>query len=474
MTFYFYDLETSGVNPYTSRIMQFAGQRVDMDLRPVGEADNFLIKLTPEVLPDPEAILITGITPQATLADGISEAEFLKYFHESVAVANTIFVGFNNIRFDDEFMRFCLWRNFYDAYEWHWKDGRSRWDLLDVSRMTRALRPEGINWPFASDGKPSNKLELLTAVNKLDHSGAHDALSDVRASLAVARLVRNKQIKLFDYLLNLRDKNKVAALVGRGQPIVYSSGRYPSEYQKTTIAVMVCPHPAKNAALMYDLRVDPGEFTSLTPKQLAALWQLRGQDSPYFPVKVLSYNRCPAIAPLSVLDAKSASQLGIDLAKIDANFKKLLTAKDFGDKLAAAEKIIHPAKQPQLIVDEQQVDGLLYDGFVDNTDKTKMSVVRAANAEELADLRLDFSDKRLELLLPLFKARNYPKSLNRDEQKWWENFRTKRLLQGGAASPATLYFKKIEELANSEHLSEHDKYLLEELKLYGQSIVPLA
>jgi exodeoxyribonuclease-1 len=340
--------------------------------------------------------------------------------------------------------------------------------------MTRALRPEGINWPFASDGTPSNKLEFLTTVNKLDHDGAHDALSDVRASLAVARLIRNKQTKLFNYLLNLRDKSKIAALVGGGQPVVYSSGRYPAEYQKTTVAAMICPHPAKNAALMYDLRVDPDELTSLTPKQLAALWQLRGKDAPYFPVKTLSYNRCPAVAPLSVLDAKSANRLQIDSATVDANFKKLQKAKDFGDKLVAAEESIRPAKQPQLIVDEQQVDGLLYDGFVDNTDKTKMSVVRAASAEELADLHLDFADKRLELLLPLFKARNYPKSLSQDEQQWWENFRAKRLLQGGVASPATLYFKKIEELAGNNRLSKKDQYLLEELKLYGQSIVPIA
>jgi exodeoxyribonuclease-1 len=181
-TFFFYDLETTGVSPRNGRVMQFAGQRTTIDLEPVGEPVNVMIKLTPDVLPDPDAILITGITPQQTIQDGYTEAEFLRLFCEEVAVAGTIFIGYNTIRFDDEFMRFMLYRNFYDAYEWQWQDDRGRWDLLDVIRMTRALRPDGIQWPFAPDGRPSNRLEYLTTLNKLDHESAHDALSDVHAT----------------------------------------------------------------------------------------------------------------------------------------------------------------------------------------------------------------------------------------------------------------------------------------------------
>ena len=252
-SFYFYDLETSGINPRSARIMQFAGQRTDMELRPLSEPDNLMIKLTEDILPEPDAVLVTGITPQATNVDGITEAEFLKYFENSIAQPETIFVGYNNVRFDDEFMRFSHYRNFYDAYEWSWRDHRSRWDLLDVIRMTRALRPEGIEWPFAPDGKPSNRLELLTSVNGLDHQNAHDALSDVYATIAVARLLKNKQPRLFDYLLNTRNKQAVKDLVETGKPFVYSSGKYPNSYQKTTVAVSLGAHPGKQGVLVYDL-----------------------------------------------------------------------------------------------------------------------------------------------------------------------------------------------------------------------------
>jgi exodeoxyribonuclease-1 len=220
MTFYFFDLETSGFSCRDDRIMQFAGQRTDMDLKPVGEPDNILIRMTPDVLPQPDAVLVHGITPQQTITEGITEAEFAKYLTSQVCVKDTVMVGYNNLRFDNDFIRFTLWRNFHDAYEWSWKERCSTWDLLDVVRMTRALRPEGIQWPFAPDGKPSNRLEYMTAVNKLEHANAHDALSDVSAAIDIARLVKGKQPKLFSYLLEHRGKNKIAPLVSSGRPLV--------------------------------------------------------------------------------------------------------------------------------------------------------------------------------------------------------------------------------------------------------------
>jgi exodeoxyribonuclease I len=205
-TFYFYDLETTGVSSRRSRIMQFAGQRTDENLNPIGEPHDILIRLTEDILPDPDAILLTGITPQKTLDEGITEAEFCKLFVSEIATPDTCFVGYNNVRFDDEFMRFLLYRNFYDPYSWQWKDGRSRWDLLDVVRMTRALRPGDIKWPYDEKGVCTNRLELLTKENNLLHDAAHDALSDVRATIAVADMVKSAQPKLFNYLYSIRNK----------------------------------------------------------------------------------------------------------------------------------------------------------------------------------------------------------------------------------------------------------------------------
>jgi exodeoxyribonuclease-1 len=473
-TLYFYDLETSGVNPRDARVMQFAGQRTDLQLKPIGEPHNIIIKLTEEILPEPDAILITGITPQQTRVDGITEAEFLRIFNKEIALPDTIFVGFNSVRFDDEFMRFMLYRNFDDPYAWQWQDGRSRWDLLDVVRLTRALRPEGINWPVDAEGKPTNRLELLTSQNGLDHSNAHDALSDVYATIALARLLRTKQTKLFDYLLSIRTKQAVQKVVCENQPFVYASGKYPGEFEKTTVAFRLGDNPKKQGILVYDLRHDPTPFTHMNTAQIVEAWKWKRDrtDQP-LPVKTLQFNRCPAVAPLGVLDEASQSRLKIDMKVILENLKKLRAARGFYDQLLEALEIMNKEQQTSFLSSETAVDAQLYDAFIPDSDKPVMSAIRASDPSELADYVDKLHDTRLKSLLPLYKARNFPKQLTDEEMLAWETFRQQRLTGGGTNSRLARYLKRLAELAESKHVTEAQKFLLEELQLYAESIMPL-
>jgi exodeoxyribonuclease-1 len=473
-SFFFYDLETSGFNPREARIMQFAGQRTDMELKPIGEPVDIFVKMTEDILPEADAILLTGITPQATIAEGVTEAEFLKQFTHEVATPDTIFLGYNTVRFDDEFMRTLHYRNFYDAYEWQWQDGRSKWDLLDMVRLTRALRPEGIAWPFDAKGNPTNRLELLTALNRLDHAHAHDALSDVTATIAIARLIYNKQPKLFEYLLQMRDKKRVAELVGGGKPFVYTSGKYPSEFEKTTVVATVCNHPQKQAALVFDLRHDPSEYQNMTPEQLVEKWRWKKDSTEArLPVKTLQFNHCPAIAPLAVLDDASRERLHIDLAVIRKHHAILLGMKDLPERLLKALEMMESQRQASFLANEQEVDGRLYDGFFGAQDKQSMRVVRAADPAELGDnLGLKFQDNRLEALLPLYKARNHPRALSSDERTTWEQYCEQRLLGGGQHSRMAKYFARLQDIVAKGQLTGHQEYLLEELRLYGESIMP--
>jgi exodeoxyribonuclease-1 len=473
-TFFFYDLETTGISPREDRIMQFAGQRTDMDLKPVGEPINILIKITPDVLPEPDAIMVTGITPQDTLRDGITEAEFVKLFHKQVATPGTIFVGFNTVRFDDEFMRFMLYRNFCDPYDWQWKDDRSRWDILDLTRMTRALRPDGIEWPFTTDGKPTVRLEYLTKVNGLDHQHAHDALNDVYATIAITKLIKDKQPKLFSYLLQIRNKKNVCELVESRQPFIYTSGKYDNAFQKTTAVVMIAKNPKRGAAVVFDLRHDPTEFLDMTPAQLAERWKwVKDRDSApmRLPAKTLQYNRCPAIAPLSVLDAASQERLSIDLTVIEKHRKMLEATPKFAENITAALELMDAQQQTQWIVDENDVDCQLYDGFMNDHDARLMSVVRAALPEELTALVDEVQDKRLKCLLPLYKARNYPGSLTAEERAEWDNFCKKRLFDGGSKSKFARFGQRLNELSSSK-LTQDQQFALEELRLYAESIMP--
>ena len=467
-SFFFYDLETSGIDPRRQRIMQFAGQRTDMDLNVIGEPINLLVALSDDVLPDPAAIFITGITPQKTVQEGYSEAEFLKLLYQQVITPNTVTVGFNSVRFDDEFMRYTFYRNFYDPYEWQWKDGASRWDILDVVRLTRALRPEGITWPFDAKGNPTNRLELLSSVNGLDHANAHDALSDVMALIAVAKLIKTKQPKLFDYLFEMRGKKKVAQLVDvdQPQPFVYASGRYPKETLHTTVAFPLAPGNKPGSVIVYDLRYDPADWADVSVKDLQAIrwapYQTRQQPGfKPLPAKELAYNRCPAVAPLGVLDADAQTRLQLDLAVIQKNLANLRKS-DLPDKLRQVFAAHDFAKATD-------VDAQLYDGFMTDRDKPKMSAVRACDGASIATFNPDFADERLRQLLPRYKARNYPQSLSADERAGWEQYRTERI-----AADLPGFTKELQRLVPLAASDNQKQFLLQELQLWAESIAPAA
>ena len=463
-SFFFYDLETSGLSARDDRVMQFAGIRTDENFEPVGEPYNLLVQLNDDTLPSPDALMVTGITPQKTLEEGYTEAEFSQILTDEIFTPDTVVVGFNNIRFDDEFIRHTLWRCFRDPYEWAYKDGRSRWDLLDVVRMTRALRPEGIEWPVTEDGKSTNRLELLTKLNGLEHEKAHDALSDVEALIAVTKLIRDKQPKLFEFLFSMRDKKAVQALVNLDdkKPFVYVSGRYDATYEKATVAWPFAPAPNGNV-LVYDLRHDPSRFVGLSEKELrdvifATREQRQAEDFVALPVKQLQYNHAPAVAPLGVLEQNDGWQkISLDLKTIEAHKKILLAHPEFSEKLRTIFETKRDFKK------SQDPEAQLYDGFLNDRDRLRVEAVRNADEKTLADFHPDFSDERLPELLLHYKARNYPKSLSESEQKAWEEWRIKRL-----AVTMPQFAKRLNQLASKVE----DTFILEELQLWAESITP--
>lgn len=466
-SYFFYDLETSGLNPRSDRIMQFAGIRTDENLKQIGDSYNLLVKLNDDTLPSPEALMVTGISPQATLSDGYTEAQFAKILYEEIFTPETIAIGFNNIRFDDEFIRYLFWRNFHDAYEWSWKDDRSRWDLLDAVRMTRALRPEGINWPTDAEGKATNRLELLTKENGLAHEKAHDALSDVEALIAVTGLIRDKQPQLFNYLFSMRDKKMVKKLINldNREPFVYTSGRYNAEYNKTTVAFPLTSSKNGNV-VVYDLRYDPTPFFDKSQKELEdifyASWEERQKkDYTPLPVKDLKYNQVPAVAPVNVLGKENGwEKIGLTLSEIEKHKKILLSRPDFSEKIRtlfenspAFKKNINPEAQ-------------LYDSFLPDKDRSLLYMIQNANANKLADLQPNFIDERLPELLLHYKARNYPTSLSEEESIKWEEWRAAHI-----NSQLPNFIKSMQKLS-SGNLPEDKSFMLEELKLWAESIIP--
>ena len=468
-----YDYETFGIHPALDRLAQFAAIRTDEQLNEIEAPVELFCRQADDYLPHPEAVLVTGITPQECNEKGLNEHRFIEAINRMFSQSNTCTAGYNSIRFDDEFTRHALYRNFFDPYAREWQNGNSRWDLLDIVRCAFALRPEGIEWPTHDDGRPSFKLEDLTAANHLDHGRAHDAVSDVRATIALARLIREKQPKLFDYFFSLRHKEKVAALidVSRFTPLVHVSGKIPAESGCMTVVVPLCWHPNnKNSVIVWDLQQDPSELFSLDVEQIKARVFTKTLELPEgvtrLPLKEVHINKAPVLAPMGVLTADQAARWNISGDVL----RKHLAALRQGPNLTLVLSQVFSGQAFPPVAD---VDRQLYSAFFPNDDKAVMQQIHQLSAWDLADWPAPFKDSRGAEMLFRFRARNYPETLNEDERARWEQFRQQRLFNASSEVLTFDGFAQALQQAAQRVAHEPEKLqCLEDLQLYAESIYP--
>ncbi|MGY1449553.1 exodeoxyribonuclease I [Pseudomonas chlororaphis] len=434
---FWYDYETTGINPRCDRPLQVAGIRTDFELNEIGEPVNLYCQPSDDILPHPAACMITGITPGRLAEQGLSEADFMTRVHAQLAAPGTCGAGYNTLRFDDEMTRYSLYRNFFDPYAREWQGGNSRWDLIDVVRTAYALRPEGIVWPRDEEGRVTLKLERLTAANGIDHGHAHEALSDVRATIALARLIRDKQPKLYEWLFQLRSKQKVMDQIRLLQPLVHISGRFSAARSYVGVVLPLAWHPRnRNALIVCDLHLDPQGLLELDAETLRQRLYTRREDLAEgelpVPLKLIHINRCPVVAPLSVLRGEDQQRLQLDMAEYKARTLRLSDAQEvWRDKLAAiyASEDFAPSIDP-----EQQ----LYDGFIGDRDRRLCEQVRNAEPLHLGQEQWPFDDERLPELLFRYRARNFPETLNGEEQERWKSFCQQRLCDPQWGAPNTL------------------------------------
>ena len=479
-TFYWHDYETFGKVPRRDRPSQFAGIRTDADLNEVGEPLMQYCAPAPDYLPEPEACLLTGILPQTCLEQGVPEHAFAQAIAQELAQPNTVGVGYNTIRFDDEVTRHLFWRNLIDPYAREWQNGCGRWDLLDVVRTTWALRPEGIQWPKHDDGRPSFKLEHLTAVNGLSHEAAHDALSDVRATIALARLLKQAQPRLWDFCLKLRKKDAVLAEAGLDQPrshwkpFLHISGMFSHERGCMALVWPLAQHPSnKNEILVWDLAHDPRELFTLSAEELRLRLFTKTADLPEgvtrLPLKSVHINKSPiVVGNLKVLTPALCQKWGIDVAQAMAHAEWAAAQGPSMDGIWA-EVFARPERSLDTDVDED-----LYGGFVGNEDRRVLERLRVLSGEQLADKHPGFVDERLDELFFRYRARNFPDTLNEAELARWHALRLAGLHEGqGGGLSLQAFFERIDAL--SETLSDDDERgqdILGALYDYAEQIAP--
>lgn len=463
-TLFWHDYETFGANPAKDRPSQFAGVRTDMDLNIIGEPETFYCKVANDYLPSPEAILITGITPQLANLKGMPEAEFMDRINGLFSQPKTCVVGYNSLRFDDEVSRYGFYRNFIDPYAREWQNGNTRWDIIDLVRACYAFRPEGINWPEKEDGSPSFKLEQLTVANGLSHEKAHDAMSDVYATIDMAKLIKTVQPKLFDYYFSLRQKQQVSKLIDvlDMKPLVHVSSKISALNGCTTIIAPVAYHSTnKNAVICVNLAMDVSPLIELSVEQIRERMYTRrsdlAPDELPIGIKQIHINKSPFIAAANTLTDENAARLDINKAFARDQYRKLKQHPELREKLVAVFDVEHEEKT----VDPDQA--LYSGGFFSAADKAKIEIIRNTQPNNLAALELDFDDSRLTEMLFRYRARNYPETLDDTEQYRWREFCQSRLNDPD-------YIIRLENLLEETEQDESKQKLLQALCHYLRSL----
>ena len=440
-SFLFYDLETFGTDPRTSRIAQFAAIRTDLDLNPVEDPVSFFVKPANDLLPSPGATLVTGITPQMADREGVTEAEAFSRIHEEMARPQTCTLGYNSLKFDDEFVRHGLFRNFHDPYDREWRSGNTRWDLLDVFRLWHALRPEGLAWPRREDGATSFKLEHLAEANGVREGDAHEALSDVRALIALARLFRLAQPRLWDYALKLRNKRFAASLldVATMAPVLHVSQRFPASRMCAAPVLPVARHPRiDNRIIVFDLEQSPDRLLELDVEGIVDRLYTPAAELPdgesRIALKEIHLNRCPALVAWDHLRPADFERLRIDPRRAERHAGML---RDNAPALAEKVRRVFDEDRGRAPSD---ADASRYHGFIGEGDKRLLADVRSTPPDALGARDFGFRDARLAELLFRYRARNWPSTLSGSESARWDEYRRARW--------------RDEETGHSRHLAE--------------------
>lgn len=470
--FYIYDLETWGIDPKRDRIAQFAGVRLDPELNIKEEGLTLYCQLAPDYLPDPQSMLITGITVQTCQQKGLTEHQFCQTIHQQFSQSPVCVLGYNNIRFDDEMLRYAFYRNFIEPYGREWQHGNSRWDLLDVVRACYALRPEGIEWPTKEDGSISFRLEDLTKANQLTHAKAHDAMSDVLATAAVAKLIAQQQPRLFQYLFDHRTKQALMPMIDVAglTPLVHVSGMFPAAQGCISWVVPLAFHPTqKNAVICFNLQQDPDLLADIDVDTLRQRLYSRtdelAADELRPALKLVHLNKCPILAPAKTLSAERAEQLGIDRGACLRHLERLKQNRDL------RQRLVEIYQQAQEYPSETNPDYALYQGFISAKDQQLLQDIQQAAPEQLVGLDPLFQDDRLNSLWPRFLARNYPHLLSHQQQQQWRDYCVNKLRYGEDQPPRTIdeLMLMIENIMESHGDQEKVRLLMHKLYQYVTS-----
>ncbi|MDT8318567.1 MAG: exonuclease domain-containing protein [bacterium] len=471
-TYLFYDLETTGLNKCFDQILQFAAIRTDMNFNELERYTTY-IQLRPDVIYSPGAMITNRISIFESMS-GLCEYEAIKEIHRLLNQPGTISLGYNSLKFDDEFLRFSFHRNLFPPYTHQYADGCYRMDILPVTACYFLFKNDIMKWPEI-DGAPTLKLEHLSEANRLARGPAHNALVDVEATIALARLLAEEE-DMWKYLTGYFQKKEDMRRLAVLPPFFGDDGSIGSETESWGLVIGTrygyerryqIPVLSLGSSIPYSnqtlwLRLDnPGLRETTLETIEESTWVVRKK-----------YGEADFILPpskrfLANLDAER-------LAIVDENREWLRENRGI---LSAIVDYYRSYEYPE--IPDLDADAALYQmGFPDPSDQNLCSRFHSALPKDRARFIEQFKKPEYKILAGRILCRNAPSNCEPSVLEAFEHRRLRSILEGdeplvdykgevqGSYSDA---LDEIDEIRSERTLDEEQLQLLDELETYLKS-----
>lgn len=432
-TFLFHDYETYGKDAIKDRPSQYAAIRTDENLNIIGEDTEYYCFPQIDTIPSPIACLITGITPNNIIERSrdpvlrntvFNEYDFFKKINAQFSEPNTCVLGFNTLEFDDEVTRHGLYRNMFSPYEREWKNGCSRWDMINVVRAFAYLFPDDIKVPVLN-GKPVFKLEYLGAENNLDITRAHDAVSDVYTTIALAKLIKEKQPKFWDYTFSNKGKKQVMQIVEKhNNEMLFACSSYFGYETKYIQPVFFVKQDANDNNNFIMLKMDDLDnikrLLSMDAENVQeALYAQLSEGEKRIPIHMTKINQCPILFSAEGLEANGVITKEEFIKNTPKYNEYLDNFKFVQENQSEIFNLITKAFASRKgFKDTVDPDIGLYSEFIPTSDNPKMETfhhhIKDGQMLQYLFKRDFFTDNRLNQLSKRIIMRNFMKEMKKE------------------------------------------------------------
>lgn len=415
MGFVFYDTETTGTDTTFDQILQFAAIATDDDLV---EFDRFetRCRLQPHIVPSPTALAVTRVTP-----DMLTDPDTPSHYRAMQEIGRKLrewspacFAGYNSLAFDERLLRQAFFQALQPVYLTN-TGGNTRADIYRMVLAATVHAPDALALPMDDNGRPSRRLDALAPANGFNHADAHEALSDVEATIFISRLIRDRAPTLWSDMLAIASKAHVVDNLLSGNPMVQTEVYGRTIYNRLVLGV--APNPDYDAQIaVFDLSFEPEQLLDLSIEELVAI--LNGTPKP---LRVVQANAQPILLSMEHVRSEISADLP-DHEEAERRARTILNDRDFCVRVGQAVSQRYPDTEATDWVEEQ-----IFDGFASSSDVRLMEEFHGARPENRPHIAAQFEDRRIRELAHRLVYLESPDELDPKIRDWFEDWRFRRI-----------------------------------------------